>query len=356
MSLIVDVDNIKKNIQIIKRITQKEVMVVQKSNAYDLNSKKIIPILKEENIKWIVYNKYQEYLDDQNLLDDVNVLVMESPTIHTCGYSVVHTINNFHDACVLLKCQNKTRVHLQVDTGMNRLGIRSVDEAKKIIDILKTNQNISIEGIYTHFSSAEDEQIYYSKQIEAFKQYLTLYPFKYVHSAASSSLTKNIVGNMVRVGMSIYGYASSSLKLFPSLSLRVSPLNSFLVEKGNKIGYEQEYDVKRRGYISVLPLGYDDIIGITEITKGDKRYRIVGKICMNHLFIFSSTKINNLTRLNVLSKNDIITYRKYNWYLIITSMKKIPKNYLRRTNYDISKVFNRTDKTYQKYQFRKRSN
>ena len=65
MSLIIDLENIRKNIKLIKEITKKELMVVQKSNAYELNSQKIIPLLKEEKIKWIVYNKYIEYLKDK---------------------------------------------------------------------------------------------------------------------------------------------------------------------------------------------------------------------------------------------------------------------------------------------------
>ena len=95
MSLIIDLESIRKNIKLIKEITNKELMVVQKSNAYELNSQKIIPLLKEEKIKWIVYNKYIEYLKDKEILDGFNVLVMESVTIKNIKLPVTHTINKF---------------------------------------------------------------------------------------------------------------------------------------------------------------------------------------------------------------------------------------------------------------------
>lgn len=356
MSLIIDLENIRKNIKLIKEITKKELMVVQKSNAYELNSQKIIPLLKEEKIKWIVYNKYIEYLKDKEILDGFNILIMESVTLKNTKLPVTHTINNLDDALLISEINHKIKVHLQVDTGMNRIGIRSLEEANKIISILSKSPNIIIEGIYTHFSSNDNEYEYYNKQVSKFKEYLKLYPFKIIHSAATPSLTKEITGNMVRVGMAIYGYGNHNLDLHPSISFRVPVINSFKVKDKDFVGYNQKFKVTTPGYISVIPLGYDDIIGISELTKNSIRYSIVGKVCMNHLFIFSKHKINNLTKLNVLSKNDIISYEKYDWYLIITSMKKIPKNYLRRSNYDLPKVFNRTNQAYQKYQFRKRSN
>lgn len=156
--------------------------------------------------------------------------------------------------------------------------------------------------------------------------------------------------------MAIYGYDGAINGLSPSLSYYVKPVNSFLLDKNECVGYSQMYKNKTPCYVSVLPIGYDDILGISEIRKDKNKYQIIGKMCMNHLFIKSSQKINNLTSLNVLSKNDIISYRNYNWYLIITSMKKIPKNYIRRSNYDISTVFEKRTEKSGKYKFRKRSN
>ena len=101
---------------------------------------------------------------------------------------------------------------------MNRLGIRSIEECKKIINILKTNKFIEIEGLYTHFSTSIDNLIDYNKQCDLFKEYINLYNFKIIHSAATSSLNKNIIGNFVRVGLGIYGFSNAVIAFFKGKS------------------------------------------------------------------------------------------------------------------------------------------
>lgn len=356
MSIFIDLDNIKNNILVITKTLNKDLMVVLKDNAYELNTKKIIPILKKTKVKWVVYNKFEEYLIDKDYLSGFKVLILESPCDKYLNLPIIYSVNSLNDAYLILKSNVKTVVHLQVDTGMNRVGIRNEKEFMDIIKIFLTNNNILIDGIYTHFSSDIDEYDYYQKQLNNFKKYLNLYSFNNVHSVSTHSLHKEITGNMVRVGMAIYGYESKLQGLLPSISYYTKPVNSFLLNKGECVGYFQMYKAKKQTYITVLPIGYDDIIGINEIRQKKEKYKIVGKICMNHLFIKSNKKINYLTSLNVLSKNDIISYRNYNWYLIITSMKKIPKNYIRRSDYDISKVFTKSREESRKYRFRKRSN
>lgn len=355
MSLFVDLDNIKNNIKKIKEYTQKEIMVVLKNNAYELNSKRIISLLKEENVKWIVYNKFDEYILDKSYLTDFNILILESPKEKNLSLPVYYSVNSIDDAKLLKNVNTKTLVHLQIDTGMNRIGIRSIDEMKEVIKILSFNKNIIIDGIYTHFASKMNEDYYFNKQVKNFNSYLSLYPFNNIHCESSHSLGRKINSNMVRVGISIYGYETNIKGIIPSISYYVKPVNSFKIKKGDTVGYNQQYLESSSSYITVLPIGYDDILGINEIRLNSEKFEIVGKMCMNHLFIKSNKKINNLTSLLVLSKNDIISYRDYNWYLIITSMKKIPKNYIRRTFNDLPKVFKTRTKKSRSFRLRKRS-
>ena len=77
---------------------------------------------------------------------------------------------------------NKKIVHLQIDSGMNRLGIRTIEEYLEILKILRKCNNIEIEGIYTHFSSNYLENDYYNLQCSRFLDYLSYYNFKIVHT------------------------------------------------------------------------------------------------------------------------------------------------------------------------------
>lgn len=359
MQLFVDLTAIVENIKTIKKQTNKEIMVVLKSDAYGLGAKDIISILRKTAIKMIALNKFSEYMELSSLLEGFKVLILESLTKRqieqiNCS-SLIFSINSVEDALELRLIEQETHVHLRIDSGMHRLGISRIEQCLDALAILTKNQNIKIDGIYTHYASDENEEYYYQKQSEYFKQFISLYPFKDIHAAATSSLNKEIIGNLVRVGMAIYGYGNNSLKLKPSLSLYTRPVNIQKVLENIPIGYHQAYVTKAPSTIVTIPLGYDDIHGITEVYYDGKSYAVIGAICMNHMHILGDDKINNLSNLIVLSKNGIIKTTKYNWYHLLISLKKMPKCYIRRGSYDIPTVFKNTNGSYQKYQFRKRS-
>ena len=361
MSLFVDVNRIKKNIKLIKETTKKEIMAVLKDNAYGISSNKMIEILYKCNVKWIVYNTYKEYLKDKTLIikRHLNVLILESITQKMINdnyknlYLSINSKDDFlNNETYITKPLN---IHLQIDTGMNRMGIRNIDEAKEIISLIAKNKNINLDGIYTHFSSSDNEYEYYYRQLHKFKKCLKLYPFKNIHSAATSSLNKKIIGNMVRIGLALYGYGNKTLNLLPSISYVSRIINSFKVLPNESIGYDQKFVTKEEGYISVVPIGYYDISGVSHLIINKQKIPIVGKTCMNHLFLFSKNENKKSSQLLVLSKNDIIGRVKYNWYQILISLKNTPKNFIERGSYDISTIFKRTKKTHQEYQLRRRS-
>ena len=100
-------------------------------------------------------------------------------------------------------------------------------KGRKIIKILLNNNNINIDGIYTHFSSDVDDYITYYNEKNIFNKYLMLFKFNNVHSAATSSLHKNILGNMVRFGIGLYGYGNYHLKLNPSINFNCNIIKIF---------------------------------------------------------------------------------------------------------------------------------
>ena len=158
--------------------------------------------------------------------------------------NIYYSVNCYDDIEKFTNKDFNINVHLQVDTGMNRLGIRSTEECKYIINILRKHKRIKIDGIFTHFSSNCDEYNYYNKQLKLFNSYLKLYSFNTIHSASSSSLHKNIIGNNVRVGLAIYGYGNPYIGLCPSLYFTTKLINHFILHKGESIGYNQKYASK----------------------------------------------------------------------------------------------------------------
>lgn len=356
LSLFIDLNNIEYNINRIKLLTNKDIMAVIKNNAYGIGTNVLLPLLSKINVNWIVYNKYSEYIKDININQSFNILILESfkKTFKCRNNNLYYSINSYEDAILIKDIKEKINIHIQVDVGMNREGIKIVEEFKDIIEILGKNKYINIDGLYTHFSSGlYDDELYY-KELNRFKEFKTIYKFKHIHSAATSSLGKEIEGNMVRVGLAIYGYGNIHLKLLPSISFKCNVIKQFTLYKNEYIGYGLYYKANDDMNIIVVDIGYSDIKEIDYLTSKDDKYYIIGKSCMNHMFLKADSKINNLTKLNVLSKNDIIGLIRYNWYHIMMSIRNISKNYIRRYNNDISKVFKRTNQKNQRFTIRRR--
>ncbi len=346
MPLFIYENLVEDNVKTIKKYTHKKIMAVLKNNAYGMSLSKMVELLKMVDIDYFVLEKYQEYLKYQEVLKKEQVLILESPTslsLNLENEKITYSVNSLIDAINLSKTNKKIKVHLRIDSGMNRIGIRSIAEMQKVIKVLKANKNIYIEGLYTHFATDAFESKYYEKQLKLFKKYEKLYNFSIIHANATKSLNKELIGNYVRVGMALYGYHQPLLPLKKTLSLTVKPCSIFKVDTRSRIGYSDEY-VNGKQIIGLIPLGYNDI-DLTDINYfyyQHQKYQVFSKNCMNHTHFLANDKINYLSWLSILPTNGIISISdeyNINWYHILTSLKNMPKNYLRRSNYDLPKIF-----------------
>ncbi|MFH0771808.1 MAG: alanine racemase [Candidatus Omnitrophota bacterium] len=192
--------------------------------------------------------------------------------------------------------------HLKVDTGMGRLGIWH-DKAESLIEYVSDLKNVSLEGIFTHFSSADEECAQYTfRQISDFKQLLEDVRLKgievrYVHAANSAGtiLYKDSHFNMVRPGLMLYGLypndtTAKAIKLKPAMSLKTRIIFLKQTPAGRNISYGRSYTTERETLIATLPIGYADGLNRHLSNRGwviirGKRCPIVGRICMDHTMI-----------------------------------------------------------------------
>jgi len=163
-------------------------------------------------------------------------------------------------------------VHLKIDTGMGRLGVRP----GRLIDFcqgLKRLQNIRVEGLMTHLAAADEESEAYTKrQLEIFAEGVAVcrkfgIDPAYLHAANSAAtfVFPNGVGNMVRPGGTLYGFVRDVLPaniarpaLEPVMSLHSRIILLKTVSKGEKLGYGCTFETKRESLIATIPIGYDD--------------------------------------------------------------------------------------------------
>ena len=359
MPLFIYSDNIENNVKKIKEKTNKDIIAVVKSNAYGMGTNKIIPLYKKCGINFFAFDKYLEFEKSKQYFSDDLILIMGSTKNELIekeiNPNIRYSVNSLIDALKVKDIKRPITVHLQFDSGMNRVGIRTIDELKWVISLLKTNELINIEGLYTHFSSDNLESKYFAKQVNLFEKCQDIYPFKIIHANATKTLHKKKLGNYVRVGMALFGYHQPFLDVVPSISLNVRPCSIFKTTTHDKIGYTQEVN---KNTIGVINLGYSDL-DFTQINNlYHKKIPLekLGKSCMNHTHFISNDKINYLSWLSIFPSNDIIIGSDdYDWYRMLVSLNKMPKNYIKRRNYDIPKIFKYQRETCRKLKLRKRS-
>lgn len=190
-------------------------------------------------------------------------------------------------------------VHLNVETGMGRLGCKP-ELAIELAQEIHSNPYLKFEGIMSHFSSAHDakQDEFTCKQVETFQhviqklQAMGIDP-KWKHIQNSSGAIRfPLEGcNLARIGLALFGcYPSDackeSMELVPTLSLRSHIAAIKVYEPGDTISYDRTFLVERPTRIAVLPIGYHDGLRCKgNVTIGGKRAPIVGKICMDFTMV-----------------------------------------------------------------------
>ncbi|HUD04247.1 MAG TPA: alanine racemase [Candidatus Paceibacterota bacterium] len=196
--------------------------------------------------------------------------------------------------------ENKIKIHLKIDTGMHRQGIRP-EEITEAMDIIKKNQSIILEGVYTHLNDADNTDESYTKsQIELWNRYAkeikSQFPnIKYVHAASTdgSRFSKNIVGNVLRLGIGLYGITenevlNSSLTLLPVLKMKTILTSVKKLNKGEATGYGNTFRTEKNILIGTIPIGYSEGLdrrlssnGAVQIGQNKAVCPFIGRVSMN---------------------------------------------------------------------------
>lgn len=289
---------------------QAQIAPVLKSNAYGHGLSLIASYLD-----WAVSapffctdSLYEAYeLHSNNVKTDILIMGYTHPDNYQVWKSLPFIFSVFdRDSLLALnKHQPGARVHLKLDTGMHRLGIAPRD-LPAFLQVLKTCDNLRVEGIFSHLSSADDpsKQAVTNRQITLFKQLATVcetegYHFKWRHlaSSAGAKTIRDPYFNLIRLGLGLYGYSpfgphtkegrGERRELKPALSLISHFAMVKKLHKGDAVGYGGVYIAKQEETIGILPLGYNE--GIPRKLSGRPVFSlpnrtpcpIVGRVSMN---------------------------------------------------------------------------
>ena len=343
----IDMDALKYNIQSIQKyIGNKMMMPVIKANGYGtyintrldvINMFDIVAVaLVDEavELRRIGYNK-EIFILNQPSIDEIDKIVSNNITVGVCSIDFLNAIKD-----------NKIKVHVEIDSGMGRTGIR-LNEINNFIEVLD-NSNVEVEGIYTHLSSADYDPEYTKKQFEIFDKAVNIlkekYNLKYIHACASNGLLnyKDNDYNLVRPGIILYGYESSS-DTFNKIDLKpISKLKSKVtfikeVDENTSIGYSRKYITTKRTKIATIPIGYADGLSRLLFSKGNvviknKLYPIVGNICMDSIMVDVGNDDINTSDEVYIWDNDLIKLEDLsnaigtiNYEVISTISSRVPR-------------------------------
>lgn len=161
------------------------------------------------------------------------------------------------------------RVHVKVDTGMGRLGVVAQAAVPFFRHLLNLN-HLELEGVFTHFSMAEDSADYTAEQVKVFKRVLTPlraagFSFKYIHAANSAGTlaSKDNHFNAVRVGLAMYGLSpSDEVRVPPTfrpvMTWKTTVAQVKMLPPNHAVGYGNTYVTRGEERIAVIPVGYAD--------------------------------------------------------------------------------------------------
>ncbi|HXI22372.1 MAG TPA: alanine racemase [Pyrinomonadaceae bacterium] len=222
--------------------------------------------------------------------------------------------------CAARAANTTANVHLKIDTGMGRLGVRA-DAVSEFCDALTRFKHIRVEGLMTHLAAADDEskQQFTDDQLSKFESAVAAFRERgfqptLIHAANSAAAFANprARGNMVRPGGSLYGFVrdvfpssidAPALRSVMSLHSRMVLLKN--VPKGEYLGYGCTFQTQRDSLIATIPIGYDDgyrraLSNMARVIVRGKFAPVVGRVSMDLTLV-------DVTEVSDVSMDDHVT-------------------------------------------------
>ena len=319
---IIDEDKLKNNIKEIKAKydNYKYYIGVVKNNAYN-HGIKIINSLIEGGVNYLAVSSLEEALDARKYNSKIPILcleVIDLDYIYDCiNNNVTITVESLEylEKLNKIKLDFPIKIHLKLNTGMNRLGISEVKEVNKCVSIISENKKLILEGIYTHFATSGISDKYYDDQMKKFQELtkdIDLTSIPIVHLGRSLTLVnhdKPDFVNGIRLGIIMYGFSQSikedtslrgklraikrkklikkfnisktyltnDLNLKTAFSLYSNVMTIKKVKNKEFVGYGANFFADRDIKVAIIPIGYADGVTIKykNVSIKGKKYQII---------------------------------------------------------------------------------
>ncbi|CEH32695.1 alanine racemase [Romboutsia lituseburensis] len=319
----INLDNIRYNLKNIKKLLNEDTKVcaVLKANAYGHGAVKIAKLLENENVSHFAVARLEEaielrennitlpilclgYIPEQSL----ELAIRNNVIITIYSLEMAEKLNN-----IAMRIKENVFVHIKIDTGMTRIGFQPTEDSIKDIKLINGLECINLEGIYTHFATADElDKNFTNIQVQRFnfvvdrlEQDGINIPIKHVSNSAATMDLPELKYDMVRCGIVLYGHYPSDdvlkerLQLKPVMTLKTTVAHIKEINPNVGISYGLKYKSSNKERIVTIPIGYAD--GFTRMQQNPKvsingnYFDVVGRICMDQCMV----KVDKDIELNI---------------------------------------------------------
>ncbi len=364
----INLKNLTENFYFFRKKLHQSVLIaaVVKANAYGHGLKEVVSALRERADYFIVATFEEALLTREHTERPVLCLSpLRGEEIVIAAFKNIDIIFSSEQDIDEIICRTENmripiHVHMCVDTGMNRMGIKSEKTAYKLINRVISCKNIKLTGVFSHYFDAENKQRR-ETQTGQFNSFLHFADMalesgetnfggktdkkggctrRYLaHIAATeAAFCYNSLFSMVRIGIGLYGYGVSGVKPCMSVKSYVSRVEK--VKKGEFVGYNGAFQAKEDCFVVTISAGYGDGIFRSfsggEVLINGRRRKIIGNVCMDYCFALSGkeTKAGDEVVFigeqggDVLTAEDMAKACGTISYEILTGFKRFPVKYI----------------------------
>ncbi|RBP44787.1 alanine racemase [Garciella nitratireducens] len=359
----VDLDAISHNIQTIRKLVgkDKKIMGIVKADAYGHGAVEVAQVLLKHGVEYLAVSILDEAIALRKGGIIAPILILGYTPVEQVKeivkWGITQTIYN-RDIIYALskeaqKQKKRVKIHIKVDTGMGRIGFIGKEEIVKAVKEFRQLPYIDIEGIFTHFSVADQKDKRYTfKQLKNFEKVIKalekedIYiPIKHTANSAATIDIDQSRFDMVRPGIILYGLYPSDevrkerLNLKPAMSFKTRIAHIKKVPPNTSISYGRKFITSNESIIATLPVGYADgfsrmLSGKAKVLIQGKKVPVVGAICMDQCMV----DISNIP--NVEIGDEVIVFGKglpveeiaeklgtINYEVICMLNKRVPRVY-----------------------------
>ncbi len=366
----INLDAIASNYREIRKITDSsaKIMAVVKADAYGHGYLEVAKTLENEGVDAFAVALIEEGLQMRKSGFKQPILVLGAVPEEQYAAAIQNNISlTVFSEDVAQKLSRlasalgiNVKIHIKLDTGMSRIGYvigdghddEVIDEIMRIAAL----DGITVEGIFSHFSTSDEKNREYTlMQFERFTDICSRLEkrglkncIRHIANSAAIMMYPEMHLDMVRPGIILYGLYPSDevdrakLRLIPAMTLKAKITHIKTLEKGRGVSYGKEYITDGSVRVATIPIGYADgyvraIAKEGRVLAAGQKVKILGRICMDQCMI----DVTNVNNINVgdevilfsdsgISADDVASWMgSINYEVVCLVSKRIPRIYMK---------------------------